>query len=174
MVVVVCLAAKDAAAVGGEVQVDERLGHRVAVVVRGRLEGHEGVDVDGADGEPVGAVVVRVDGAARADRVLLVAAVPLAGGGQAEGDPDCGREGALGDLQSKQFANVSNDALKREKGDRAKAGCVLEFQVSGLKVRVCVRCKRLLVHFLVSSVLAAPDTTIMLDSFPSSHLPQLV
>ena len=116
MVVVVGLAAEYAAAVGGEVQVDERLGHRVAVVVRGRLEGHEGVDVDGADGEAVGAVVVRVDGPARAQRVLRVAAVPLAGGGQAEGDADRGRERALGDFQAKELANVSNDALKKGEG----------------------------------------------------------
>ena len=116
VVVVVGLAAEYAAAVGGEVQVDERLGHRVAVVVRGRLEGHEGVDVDGADGEAVGAVVVRVDGPARAQRVLRVAAVPLAGGGQAEGDADRGRERALGDFQAKELANVSNDALKKGEG----------------------------------------------------------
>ena len=113
VVVVVRLAAEDTAAVGGEVEVDERLGHRVAVVVGGRLEGDEGVDVDGADREAVGAVVVRVDGPARAQRVLGVAAVPLAGGGQAEGDADGGREGALGDLQAKELANVSNDALKK-------------------------------------------------------------
>ena len=131
MVVVVRLAAEDTAAVGGEVEVDERLGHRVAVVVGGRLEGDEGVDVDGADREAVGTVVVRVDGPARAQRVLGVAAVPLAGGGQAEGDADGGREGALGDLQAKELANVSNDALKKGRW------CVLEFagfQVLGLEV----------------------------------------
>ena len=79
VVVAVRLAAEQPAAVGGEGEVDERLGHRVAVVVGGRLEGDEGVDVGRADREAVGAVVVRVDGPARADRVLGVAAVPLQG-----------------------------------------------------------------------------------------------
>ncbi len=80
-------------------EVDERLCHQLALVPGGGLEGDQRVDVDGANADAVGRVVVGVDGGASAKGVLGVAAVgaavPESVLRESEGNADGGLEGGV-------------------------------------------------------------------------------
>ena len=94
-------------------KVNERLVNKLASVVCRGVERDEGVDVDGADGQTVGGVIIGVDRAATADGVLGVAAVAWPGLGEAEGHTHGGLEGVVGELDAEEFTNVADESLQR-------------------------------------------------------------
>ena len=129
--------AKDATAIGSQVQVDQGLCHQLPILIGSGLEGDQRVDVHCPDGQPVGAGVVRVCGGASGarHRVLVVAPVARAGLGEPEGDPDGGDEAGVGrGVDAQQAANVSKEPLqKRERVFFLVCSCVfLPFKNSTL------------------------------------------
>ena len=73
--------AQHAAAVGRQMEVDQRPNGQLTVVLGPGLEGEEGIDVYGSDPQALLGCVVGVHKGIRADGVLLVAAVagPIGG-----------------------------------------------------------------------------------------------
>ena len=81
--------AKNATAVGGEVEIDKWLESKFAIVVGGSLEAEEGVQVDGSNFNTICSGVVGIDSTSSSNRVLLVATVARTSLRKAERDANC-------------------------------------------------------------------------------------
>ena len=114
--------AKNATAVGGEVEIDKRLESKFAIVVGGSLEAEEGVEVDGSNfNAAICSGVVGIDSTSSSNRVLLVATVARTSLRKAERDANCWLQLPIGCRPCDEVRESAKKTLGRKQVRNIKA-----------------------------------------------------
>ena len=110
--------AKNATAVGGEVEIDKRLESKFAIVVGGSLEAEEGIKVDRSNFNAICSGVVGIDSTSSSNGVLLVATVAWTCLRKTKRDANCWLQLPIGCRPCDEVREPAKKTLGEEAGQK--------------------------------------------------------